>query len=442
MSWRDEYKRKLISFEEAAKLVQSGDSVSMGFGPCAPSHKLYEAIIDRHEFLENVNIQDALQIHKTRLYDPEFMAKLDGRINYRPLFGSKRIREMYKTKLADPIIGVADYSSNRIAWNTSILIFQVTPPNEHGYLNFGLANFYHKEGLEIGRQLGTIHTVIAEVNDQMPFILGDNWIHVSEIDYFIENSSPIAEFKRAVPGLEEQVIGEYVADQINDRDTIQMGIGAVPEAVIANLEGKKDLGIITEMFPMGLEKLVEQGIITNNYKPIHKGVTVATFCVGNKAVYDYVNNNPACAFYPASITNNLINIARHPNMKSLNQAIFVDLTGQICSEGIGHRLVSGSGGQPDFQIGAWFSEGGTAMTVLRSAKIKEDGAISSSIVSELPPGTPVTVPRCFADCIITEYGIAKLKNKSLSQRIKAMISIAHPDMRDQLWAEAKRHLLY
>jgi 4-hydroxybutyrate CoA-transferase len=183
---------------------------------------------------------------------------------------------------------------------------------------------------------------------------------------------------------------------------------------------------------------VKKGIVTNALKPFHKGVTVATFCIGDQGLYDYTNENPACEFYPASYTNNPAFIAQHPNMVAINMALFVDLSGQIYSEGLGHRMVSGTGGQLDFMIGSYYSKGGKGITLVSSSRKLKDGTLASSIVPEPPPGTPVTVPRTLANYVVSEYGIAHLKYKSRRQRAEALINIAHPDLRGELRKSLKK----
>lgn len=308
----------------------------------------------------------------------------------------------------------------------------ISPPNEKGYLNLGLTNFYTMEAVQLGRKLGKLRVAIAEVNDQMPVVFGNNWMHVSEFDFFVENSTKIPAVGRVAPGEKEKKVGEYVLELINDGDTLQMGIGAIPEAVIAGLEGKHDLGVHTEMFPIGLPSLIEKGVVTNARKPLHSGVTTATFCIGDQGLYDYIHQNPTCRFYPASYTNSPTLIAQHPNMVAMNMGLMVDLSGQIASEGLGHRMISGSGGQLDFMIGAYHSKGGRGITLIYSARRLKDGSLVSSIVPEMPPGTPITVPRTYAHYVVTEYGVADLRYKSRRQRAEALINIAHPDLRGGL----------
>jgi 4-hydroxybutyrate CoA-transferase len=341
-------------------------------------------------------------------------------------------RKINEAKLSDFRPLMSSDGGDKYAMWSDVFICMTTPPNSQGYVNLGLTNFYHLEAIRRGRQSGKLRVAVAEINDQMPTIFGNNWLHVSEFDCFVENSSKIPAPPRPTPGEVEKKVGEHVLELINDGDTIQMGIGGIPEAVVAGLDGKKDLGVLTELFPIGLQNLVAKGIVTNERKPFHKGVTVATFCVGDQAMYDYVNHNPACEFYPASYTNNPAFIAQHPNVVAINMALMVDFSGQIASEGIGHRMVSGSGGQLDFMTGAFYSPGGKGITVLTSARKLKDGSLASSIVPELPTGTPITVPRTYANYVITEYGIAHLRYKSRRERAEALIAIAHPDLRGEL----------
>jgi len=413
MDWKDEYAKKVVSMEEAAKQVKSGDVVTTALGIGACSGPMYDAILDRHEELKGVRILDAVQVRPTKLYNPKFMASIDGSINYMPGFGIATIRAIHSTLQPDflPITSA----------------------------DLGLTNFYSMQSIREGRASGKLRVAIGEVNDQMPTIFGDNWLHVSEFDFFVENSAPIPAFGRSAPGEREDKIAGYVLELINDGDTFQMGIGGIPEAVVAGLEGKHDLGVLTEMFPIGLPELIKKGIVTNDRKPFHRGVTVATFCMGDQGLYDYVNENPACEFYPASYTNNPAFIAQHPDLVAINMALMVDFSGQIASEGLGHRMISGTGGQLDFMIGSYYSKGGKGITLVSSSRKMKDGTLVSSIVPELPPGTPVTVPRTLADYVVTEYGIAHLKYKSRRERAEALINIAHPDLRGELRDSLKKN---
>lgn len=436
--WKEKYRARVVSMEDAARMVKSGDVVATGLGIGACSADMYHAILDRWEELRDVKFIDAVQVRPCRMYDPEFMAKLEGHITHMPGFGMAPIRKMHRAQLSDfyPVMSLD--CAEKIAERAQVFIAMVTPPNKDGYVNLGLTNFYTMDAIRKGREKGILRLAIAEVNDQMPVVYGDNWMHVSEFDYFVEHSTPIPVFKRAQPTQVERQIGEYVLELIKDGDTIQMGVGGIPEAVVAGLDGKHDLGVVTEMVPIGLPQLVEKGIVTNNRKPLHRGKTVATFCIGDQEMYDYVRENPTVEFYPSSYTNNPAFIAQHPNVVAINMALMVDFSGQIVSEGLGHTQISGSGGQLDFAIGAYWSPGGRGITLLRSARELPDGSLSSSIVPDLSPGSPVTVPRTYADYVVTEYGIAHLKYKTRRERAEELIAVAHPDLRGELRASLKK----
>jgi 4-hydroxybutyrate CoA-transferase len=439
MIWKEDYKKKLVSFEEAAKQIRSGEMVGIGLGIGACSPAMFDAIIDRWPELRDVTINDSVPVRPSRLYDPDFMLKLDGHINYHPSFGMPLSRKILETRFPDFYVEQSHDLGDRYARWSDVYICMVTPPNGQGWVNLGLTNFYSMEAIRQGKASGKQRITIGEVNDQMPVIFGNNWLHVTEFDFFVENSSKIPAVGRATPGEREKKVGEYVRELIKDGDTIQMGIGQIPEAVISELEGRHDLGIHTELFPIGLPQLVEKGIVTNARKPFHKGVTTATFCIGDQGMYDYVRENPTCEFYPCSYTNSPAFIAQHPNMVAMNMGLIIDLSGQIDSEGVGHRMVSGTGGQLDFQLGAFHSKGGKGITLIYSSRTSKEGKFISSIAAELPLGSPVTIPRHYADYVVTEYGIAHLRYKSRRQRAEALINIAHPDAREDLRAALKRN---
>jgi 4-hydroxybutyrate CoA-transferase len=430
--WREEYKKKTVSLEEAAKQVQSGDFVGTGLaiGACSPD--MFDAILDRWEEVKDVTICDSVPVRPCKLYDLEYMLQLDDHINYHPCFGMPLTRKIIESRFPDYYVEQSHDLGDRYGKWSDVFITQVCPPNEQGWCNLGLTNFYAMEAVRQGRASGKQRVTIGEVNDKQPVVYGNNWLHVSEFDFFVENSKPVPAVTRTEPGQREKTVGEYVLELINDGDTVQMGIGAIPEAVIAGMEGKHDIGIHTEMFPIGLNNLVEKGIVTNKRKPFHQGETVATFCMGDVGMYEYVNHNPQCQFHPVGYTNSPLLVAQHPNMVAMNMGLMIDFSGQINSEGLGHRMISGSGGQLDFQIGAFHSKGGKGITLLYAARQLKDGTLVSSIVPELPEGTPITVPRTYAHYVITEYGIADLRYKSRRQRAEALINIAHPDLRGDL----------
>jgi 4-hydroxybutyrate CoA-transferase len=433
-----EYRDKVVSFEQAAKLIKSGDTVATALALGAWSIELVHAILNRYKELESVRLMDGLQLNPNiKLYDEGFLKEAQGRIEFCPNFGSSLIRKLHEKTLLDHWSNMSSDAGEKMGRVVDVFITQVTPPNKQGFVNLGLTNFYSMDTIRIAKSLGRKMVVIGEVNDQQPIVYGNNWMHVSEFDCFVENSKPITIFNRAEPGKEERIIGNHVLELIHDGDTFQMGFGTIPEAVVAGLHVKNDLSVHTEMFPTDLPALVQEGVITNRRKPLHTGVTTASFCLGDQSMYEYVRENPVCQFYPGSYTNNPAFIAQHPNMVAINMGLLVDLSGQIVSEGIGHRMVSGPGGQLDFQIGAFFSKGGRGITLVKSARTLKNGERASSIVPELPLGSPVTVPRHFADYVITEYGIAHIKNLTRRQRAEALIEVAHPEFRDELRARVK-----
>lgn len=438
-NWKEEYQRRLVSYEEAAKHVQSGDVVGVPLGTGSCSNLMLDAILDRHQELENVLISDSIQVYPSKLYNPEFMAGLDGRINHMPIFGIATIRKMYASQLSDFYPATTMDAADKHAERSDVYCLMVSAPNKHGFVNLGPTCFYTSEAIRGGRERGHLRTVIAECNDQMPIVFGDNWMHISEFDYIIERSAPIPAFKRGEPSDIEQRIGDYVLELINDGDTIQMGLGGISEAVAAGLKGRHNLGILTEMLPLALPQLVEGGIVNNSRKPLYKGVSVASFVLGDQPLYDYISENPACQLFPASYTNDPRFIAQHPNMVAMNTALLMDFSGNSSCEGIGHTMVSGVGGQLDFLIGAYWSEGGRGINLMASSRTLKDGSLASAILPELPPGTPVSVPRTFSNYVITEFGIAKLKYKSRRERALELISIAHPDLRGELKNSLKKN---
>ncbi len=439
MNVKEEYKKKRVTLKEAAAQVKSNEFVGTGlaFGACSPD--MFHAIIDRADELNNVTISDCVPVRPSKLYELEHMLKFDGKVNYHPSFGTPLSRKILEPRFCDFYVEQSHDLGDRYGHWSDVYITQCLPPDQNGWVNLGLTNFYTMEAIRIGKALGKQRLTIGEVNDAQPMVYGDNWLHISEFDLFYENQVPVAAFSRAIPGKRESEIGQHALELINNGDTIQMGIGQIPEAVVAGMEGKHDIGVHTEMFPIGLPQLVEKGIVTNQRKPFHKGVTIATFTMGDQSMYDYVRENPSCQFYPVGYTNNPSRIASIPNMVAMNMALMVDLSGQICSEGLGHRMVSGSGGQLDFQFGAFHSKGGKGITLLYSSRTLKDGSLASSIVPELPIGSPVTVPRTYAHYVVTEYGIADLRYKSRRQRAEALINIAHPDLRGMLRNSLKKN---
>lgn len=277
--------------------------------------------------------------------------------------------------------------------------------------------------------------IIVEVNKNLPRALHSPMVHISQVEGVCENTIPLVVLPQAKIDEVSQTIGNLIAEQIPDGATLQLGIGAVPDAVGMALKNKHDLGIHTEMFTDSMVELIECGAVNNSKKPIHTGRTVATFAFGSQRIYDLINDNPAFELLPVDYVNDPAVIAKHPNFVSINAALEVDFYGQVCAEAIGTKHVSGTGGQVDYVRGAVQSPGGMSFIAFPSTA---KGGTVSKIVPMLTQGSVVTTSKNDVDCIVTEYGIAKLRGRPLSERAKALISIAHPDFRDELTFAAKK----
>ena len=310
-----------------------------------------------------------------------------------------------------------------------VAVVQLSPPNDEGYCSFGVACDYTKPATEYAR------IVIGEINDQTPCTGGDNFIHVTDLDYIIETSYPLVETPCVKGSDIEFTIAKHCASLIKDGDTLQVGIGGIPNAVLASLKDRKDLGIHTELFTEGIIDLVNEGIVTGKRKTLHPNKIIATFIMGTKRVFDFVHNNPILEMHPVDYVNDPYVIGQNDNMISINSCIEIDLMGQVNSESIGPRQYSGTGGQVDFVQGARLSKGGKSIIATSSTAA---GGKISRIVPFLSEGAAVTTSRNDVDYIITEYGIAHLRGKSLRERAKMLIGIAHPKFREELMEEYEK----
>ena len=310
-----------------------------------------------------------------------------------------------------------------------VALIQVSIPDEHGFCSFGVSNDYTKPAAKYAK------LVIAEVNNKMPRTMGDSFIHVSEIDYIVESNHQIIELKPPKIGDVEKAIGEHCASLIEDGSTLQLGIGAIPDAVLLFLKDKKDLGIHSEMISDGVVELVEAGVITNKAKTIHPGKIVVTFLMGTQRLYDFVNNNPMVEMYSVDYVNDPTVIMKNSKMISINSCVQVDLMGQVASETVGLKQISGVGGQVDFVRGSNMCIDGKSIMAMSSTAAQ--GKISK-IVPLLDEGSAVTTGRNDVNYVVTEYGIAKLKGKNLKNRARALINIAHPDFKDGLVLEFEK----
>jgi 4-hydroxybutyrate CoA-transferase len=305
------------------------------------------------------------------------------------------------------------------------MVTQVTPPDEHGYVNLGLDTFFTEQVMD------QCEWIIAEVNPNMPRTYGQSNFPVERFTAFVENPSPIIAVPTPEANEQEQKMAENVVSLLKDRDCIQVGIGAVPAAISKLLEhsGLKDLGIHTEMAPAGTHKLVDKGIVTCKYKKVNPGKIILAFTMGDKELYDFLGNNPMVEFRPTIYANHIGTICQEDNVVAINGSIEIDLTGQIVSESVGNLMRTGSGGQLDFVIGAFWSKGGRAINLVPSTTLNDT---VSRIVPYITWGSRVTVPRHYAGYVVTEWGIADLYGRSEPERAEALIAIAHPKFREEL----------
>ncbi|MFJ1351317.1 acetyl-CoA hydrolase/transferase family protein [Capnocytophaga canimorsus] len=411
---------KYTTAEEALKVIKSNDYVYVHGGAAVPSH-LVEALTARAPELRGVTICHIHTEGDAPYADPKyrdsfyvnsfFLAKnvrhtlVAGNGSYTPIF------------LSDlPLL----FSRNIMPLDVALI--QVSPPDIHGYCTMGVSVEACKSALKNAK------IVIAQVNEHMPRVFGDGILHVKEIDYLVPFNSPIHTEKAKEPNPIENKIGSFIAELIEDGSTIQMGIGSIPNAALSKMGHLKDLGIHTELLTDGVLNLIESGVINCSQKAVNKGKAVATFMLGSQRLYDFAHDNPFIELREASFTNDTAVIRRNRKMISINSAIEVDVTGQVCADSIGTRLYSGVGGQMDFVRGASLSEGGKAIIALPSQT--KDGI--SRITPFLKEGAGVVTTRSHVQYVITEYGVAHLFGKTLHQRIKALISIAHPNHQEHL----------
>lgn len=421
MEWKEVYQSRIISAERALDEIKSNSRIVFGHAAGEPKH-LVQTLVSKKDQYENVEI-----VHMVSLGTSEYAKPgMEKHFRHNALFVGGGTRKAVEEGRADftPCFfhEVPKFFKNGSLPVDAALI-QVTPPDEEGYVSLGVSVDY---------TLGAARNaklVVAQVNSMMPCTGGDSKMHVSEIDYFVKFDEPIFELKPPTIGEVEKAIGENCAKLINDGDTLQLGIGAIPDAVLLFLKDKKDLGIHSEMISDGVLELVKAGVITNSKKSIHKGKSVVTFLMGTQKLYDYVNNNSEVELYPVDYVNNPIVVMKNDNIVAINSCVQVDLMGQVASESVGLKQISGTGGQVDFVRGAAMASSGKAIMAMPSTAAK--GTVSK-IVPLLDEGAAVTTLRTDVDYIVTEYGIASLKGKSLRERARELINITHPDFREQL----------
>ena len=431
MDWKQYYQSHRMTALEAVRLIKSGDRVFLT-GNCSVPLHLLSALVTHAPNLQNVELCQALTVAGSEYVRPE----MEGHLRVNSFFVSHNVRKAIHEGRADftPVL----LSEFPLLFQKGILpldvaLVHISPPDEDGYCRLGI-----EAGLTRS-QAESAKLVIAQVNKQMPSMMGDTLFHVSQLGAIVEVDEPLAELPMTNDTDHQLVqrIAGFIAERIPDGATLQLGIGGIPDAVLGYLYEKKDLGIHSELFSDGVIDLVEKGIINGSRKTIHTGKITAGFILGTRRLYDWVHNNPLIEIRRTEYVNNPFIIAQNKNMVAINSAIEIDLTGQVCSDSIGTKIYSGVGGQMDFIYGASLSDGGLPIIALPSTTTLKDGTIISRIVPMLKPGAGVVTSRNHVHYIATEYGMVDLYGKTIRQRTQALISIAHPDFRDDLTAQAK-----
>jgi len=430
MNWPKTYDQRLTTAENAVKMIQSGMRVFLT-GNCSVPQVVMKALVERAPFVENVEIVQVLTIGNADYVKPDMEKHL--RVN--TLFISDNVRGAVNEGRADfTPVHLSQiprlFAEDVIPLDAALI--QVSPPDEHGFCSFGVEVGVTKTAAQ------SASIVIAEINPNMPRTLGDAFIHNSKIQYAIPVDYKLPEVAMGQPTELSKRIGQHVAGLIENGSTLQLGIGAIPDGVLYYLRDKRHLGIHTELFSDGVIDLYEAGIITNERKTLHPGKMIAGFLLGTQRLYNFVDNNPVVELHPTEYINDPFIIAQNEKMVAINSAIEVDLTGQVCADSIGTRMYSGTGGQVDFIRGAARSKGGKPIIALPSSVTTSKGETLSRIVPILKPGASVVTTRSDVHYVVTEYGVADLRGKSIRKRAQALIEIAHPYQQARLEEEAIR----
>src|SRR5450759_2935019 len=430
MDWNSIYQSRVTTAENAVQAVQSGNRIFMTGNVSVPQ-TLLAALVAYAPNLKDVQICQALSVGAADYVKPE----MEGHLRVNAMFISENVRKAVQESRADftPVL----LSEFPLLFKDNLLpvdvaFIHVSPPDEHGFCSLGVEVGLTKSPAEAAK------IIIAEVNDQMPRTLGDSFIHVSRLTHIVPVSYPIPEMPMAADGTDPIVerLAGYVADLIPDGATMQMGIGAIPDAVLKYLFHKKDLGVHSELISDGVIDLVEAGVLTSARKTLLPGKIVLGFVLGSQRLYSWVNDNPLCEFRRTEYVNDPFVIAQNDRMVAINSAIEIDLTGQVCADSIGPKFFSGIGGQLDFVYGASRSKGGIPIIAMPSTNVLKDGTTQSKIVSMLKQGAGVVTGRNHVHYVVTEYGVADLYGKSIRQRVKALVGVSHPDFRADLEKQA------
>lgn len=431
MDWTSMYQSRITTAAEAVRCIESNQRIFLTGNVSVPQ-KCLAALVDYAPNLENVEICQALTIGPADYVKPE----MEGHLRVNTLFISHNVRKAVQDGRADftPVL----LSEFPLLFKRGILpldaaIIHVSPPDEHGFCSMGVEVGLTKSPAESAK------IIIAEVNQQMPRTLGDSFIHVSRLNYLVPVNYPIPEMPMAEEGNSDVVekIAGFISDLIPDGATMQLGIGAIPDAVLKYLHHKKDLGVHSELFSDGVIDLVNEGVLTNARKTLHQGKIIAGFMLGTRKLYEWADDNPLIEFHRTEYVNDPFVIAQNDRMVAINSAIEVDLTGQVCADSIGPKLYSGVGGQLDFIYGASRSKDGVPIIALPSTTTLRDGTLVTRIAAMLKQGAGVVTSRNHVRYIVTEYGVADLYGKTIRQRAQQLIKIAHPHFRVDLAKQAR-----
>ncbi len=427
MSATASYSDRLRSPHDAIDLVEDGDTIVVPIAAGEPP-ALLDALSDRRRELHDVTVLQMLPLRQPGYLDPDTVQHVrhsspflgpanrggvhDGWIDYTPAHFSE-LPEMFR----------------RGQLRADVVFTQASEMDEYGYFSLSLSPDYTMAALTQAR------AIVVEVNPNVPFCFGDCHIHISQVTAVVEDDTPLFELPPATIGPVEEAIGGYVSERIPDGATLQIGIGAIPDAVVQQLSDKKDLGVHTEMFGDGIHSLLEAGVVNNRRKELHRGKMYATFALGSERLYRFMDRNPVIEMHPVDITNDPFLAGGNDRLHSINGALQIDLIGQCGSESLGHKPYSGTGGQVDFVRAANRSRDGRSFIVIPSTA---KGGTISRIAPTLTPGTHTTTGKNDVSTVVTEHGVADLRGRTARQRAKALIGIAHPDFRDELTEAAQR----
>ena len=429
--WLDDYQKKLTSAEEAVQAVKTGNRVYYG-GNAAIPRALVNALALRRDELQHVQLNHVLLLGD----DPLSAEGMEGHFRHNSLFVGPADRGAVNDGRAD-YVPIFLHQIPRLFTEgilpLDVAMVMVSPPDEHGFMSLGVETLASMAACKSAKK------IIVQVNEQMPRVLGDSFLHVGRVSAVVEHTERLPNLEVKPPSELEKIIAQNVFSLVEPGATIQMGIGGIPDAVYAAMEGDMDLGIHTEMISDGAMGAIERGVVTGNRKTIHVGKVVITFALGSDTLYEFLDNNPLIEAHPAEYVNDPLVVSQNDTMTAINSAIEVDLTGQVCSDSIGTRIFSGFGGQVDFIRGAARSKGGKPIIALPSTA---RGGKMTRIVPTLKPGAGVVTSRADVHYVVTENGISNLFGKNLRERAEALIEIAHPDFQEELITAAKeRNLL-